>query len=431
MKSITKDINYLSKKNISSLADYKKCLDKFSKNFDNEVALKTDTPIFLDTNVLLRYYSISFTAREKLLEFIKANKKRIILSSYVQYEFIKNREDVIQRFFEQVTNKIPKDFNSDVVNKMNSFLEQHKVVLKDYPFVETGIQKHKDELGKLFEKLNETAELKRKEHNDLIVKDSFLDLLNSCTHYDGLSEDELELIKKDFDLISKGITPENSDSIINKPNAAFPGLGDIKNKPDDPYGDYIIFHEMMKYMLNNKIDIIFLTFDNTKGDWMNKNRSPHLHYTQNIFANTGQILYIIDAERSLGELLSINIESLVSTENIEKISIPITIASITQLLENHKIFEGVRVSNIQPHVIGEFHINGYKTIEEIENDLDRAEIAIKEYRKAYGMQLSTVGVLRTALRIANANCKTAASANGEMVEMGEKTLEKYEYSENI
>ena len=120
MLQITKELSYFSKQNLSSLAKYSECLATYSKNFDNEISLKTKSPIFLDTNVLLRYYSISFTAREKLYDFIHTNKARIILSSQVQYEFLKNREDVIQKFFEQVTNKIPKDFNSDVVNKMKN-----------------------------------------------------------------------------------------------------------------------------------------------------------------------------------------------------------------------------------------------------------------------------------------------------------------------
>lgn len=425
MKLITKHNSYLSKKNISSITDYKKCLEKFSKNFDNEVALKTKTPIFFDTNVLLRYYSISFTAREKLLTFIETNKNRIILSSYVQLEFLRNREDVIQRFFEQVTNRIPKDFNSDVVNKMNNFLDQHKTVLKDYPFVETGIQKHKDELEKLLQKLNENSELKRKEHTNLIVNDKFLDSLSSCILYDGLLPDELELIKKDFDLLAKGISIDSIESIINKPNSAFPGLGDIKNKPDDPYGDFIIFHEMMKYMLNNNVDVIFLTFDNTKGDWMNKNKSPHLHYTQNMFANTNQILYIVDAERTLGELLNINIESLVNTEIIEQ-TIPITRDALIEITENNKIFHGIIPGLFLDSHVQELNLNGYKTIQEIKKDITRCEIAISEYKSKYGSHLNTVGILRACLRIANPSFVTSVSENGMVKPIPETALKRYE-----
>ena len=169
MEIIIKDRNFLTKRGSYTIASYKSCLEKIAIGFDSELSLSTKTPIVLDTSVLLRYYSISFTARLKLKEFIKNNKSRIILTPQVQREFIKNREDVIQKFFEQVTDKIPRDFNIDIVNKMKSFIEQHKTVLKDYPFFETDIIKHKSELEELLKRLNETIEVKRNENKNLVV----------------------------------------------------------------------------------------------------------------------------------------------------------------------------------------------------------------------------------------------------------------------
>ncbi|CAM4281113.1 PIN-like domain-containing protein [Flavobacterium terrigena] len=422
MKNITKENSYLAKQNITSIADYTECLQKLSTNFEEEMALKTATPIFLDTNVLLRYYSISFTAREKLLDFIKSNSSRIVLSTQVQLEFIKNREDVIQRFFEQVTNKIPKDFNSDVVNKMNVFLEQHKIVLKDYPFVETGIKKHQTELEDLLKKLNENADLKRKEYVNLIVKDDFLDIIKTCQLYDSLTHDEFEIIKKDFDLLSKNISNENLDAIYNKPHAVFPGLGDIKNKPLDPYGDYIIFHEIMKYMMNSKCDCIFLTFDNSKGDWMSKNKSQHFHYVQNMYANTGQILYILDAERTLGDLLNVDIESLVVSDIATSI---LSIKDIEGLSLKFKIFTEVSKSQVTQRIIDELILNGYQTIEDVQRDLRIAIPAIRKYRELIGPHLSNVGIIRIGLRIVNSLYNIKINPNGETENISDDDLKKY------
>lgn len=413
MKLISKDISYLSKRNILSISEYKKCLKIFASNFDQEISLKTDTPIFLDANVLLRYYSISFTAREKLFQFIKENNHRIILSSQVQLEFIKNREDVIQRFFEQVTNKIPKDFNSDLMNKMNNFLEQHKVVLKDYPFVETGIKKNKNELEKLLTKLNETADQKKKEHIDLIVKDKFLELLDTCISYDSLSSEELDIIRKDFDALTKSVSAENLDAMFNKPYNAFPGLGDVRNKPEDPCGDYIIFHEIMKYILNKKTNAIFLTFDNTKGDWMTKNKSPHIHYIQNMYANTGQILYIIDAERTLEELLNVSIDSLVSTSEPSINKSKISVELLNRLLKSHIAFFGVIEGLIDEHHVTELNRNGYSNMEKVRSDLDKGIAAALRYNKELRKSnLNSVGLLRAALRIVNPDYTTAISPEG-------------------
>jgi|GEM_PF-2991279 len=412
MKLITKEVNYLAKQKISSLSQYSECLEKYSKNYENEILLQTKSPIFLDTSVLLRYYSISFTARKKMYEFINQNKERIILSSQVQYEFLKNREDVIQKFFEDVTNKIPKDFNSDIVNKMKSFLEIHKVVLKDYPFVETGIQNHQKELEELLIKLNTTAEKKRKEHIDLIVKDKYLDLLNSCLTCERLTEDEIDLIKKDFDLLAKNISLENPDSIMNKFNIVFPGLGDIKNKPAEPYGDYIIYHELMKFILNNEVDVIFFTFDNSKGDWMSKNKTPHLHYIQNMYSNTNHIIYILDAERILGDILKINVQSLVPSEIFEKKTEAISIESLEKLINRHKVFSHSYPVRIANYLVEELLLAGYTSISHIEADLDKSIIAYQECIKDRGAEFNYQGTLRVCLQIANPEYKYYINSDG-------------------
>jgi predicted nucleic acid-binding protein len=432
-KTITEENSFFAKRTSSSISQYKECIDKYSAEIEKEVSLKTKTLIFLDTNVLLRYYSISFTAREKLFEFLVTNKKRIVVTPQIQIEFIRNREDSIQKFFEQVTSKIPQDFNTDIVNKMKSFSEQNKVVLKDYPFVERGIEEYQAKLEALLKKLNTEVEKKKREHLDLIFKDNLLDFLATCNPCDGLTAEELTLIKRHFDLLTKDINAETVDSLIKKPNGAFPGLGDIKNKPEDPYGDYIIFHEIMKFMMNQNADVIFLTFDNTKGDWMNKNKTPHLHYIQNIYCNTGRILYILDAERSFGELLNINVDSLVSTN--EEIPLnSITAESLMKFALHSPIFDGAKIVPFEDRFIQELQTNGYKYMSEIERDMNKVAYAILQYRKKYTV-LNSIGIIRGGLRIANRNYKFQVnSLDGSIIKIPQESLDEYkklsELSEN-
>lgn len=425
---ITEKVGFYAKMKHSSISGYKDCIDKFSENFENEVSLKTKTKIFLDTNILLRYYSISFTARAKLFNFLRENKDRIILTPQVQLEFLRNREDIIQRFFEQVTSKIPKDFSTDIVNKMKAFLDQHKVVLKDYPFVEPGIEKYQNELEALLKKLNDAVEEKKTEHVDLLVKDDFLALLSSCLTCDGLNDEEVKIVKSKFDFLSKDVSVNNIESFFNKPNGSFPGLGDIKNKPDDPYGDFIIFHEIMKYMIEEKCDSIFLTFDNTKGDWMNKNKSPHLHYVQNIYANTEKMLYIVNAERALEDLLNIDIDSLIAVES-NSLYMPITPETLLEFAKNHSAFRGASIVNYDDSILRELSINGYKYINEIERDIDRVKIGISEYRKDKP-HLNSIGILRCGLRIANPLCNKTVLKSGRLSEVDINSYEPYRYFDN-
>ena len=251
--SINQDFCYSSKVDSTSLSDYQDSLKKFSKNFDKAKKLKLKIPIFLDTNILLRYYSISFAARKQLYDFINENKKRIFLTKQVRYEFLRNREKSISDFFEQATGKIPKDF-TDILNKIKNFLGQHKDLLIDYPFVKDGFSQSVSDFGKLLDKLNKKADEKKEENKDLILNDEFIELLNSCVQNEGLNNEEIEFVKKDFNTLTNSLDIDKIDAGLGKPRKAFPGMGDIKIKPEDSYGDFIIYHEMLKYVKNNLKD---------------------------------------------------------------------------------------------------------------------------------------------------------------------------------
>jgi len=427
MNISTSEINYYNQRTQNSITKYTECLERYSSRFEEAISLKSELPIFLDTNILIRYYNISFTAREKLLNFVKLNKERIFLTSQVQIEFIRNREDNIQNFFEKVTSKIPRDFKTDVLNKMKNFLDTHKVILKDYPFVEEGIEKHQKELEELFKKLNQTADEKRKDRTNIIVKDEFLELLNLCNTNESLLESEIEVIKKDFESLKKTISNEKPESIFNKTNAVFPGFGDIKEKPENPYGDYIIFHEMMKFMVSNKTDVIFLTLDNTKGDWMSKAHVPYLHYVQNAYYNTNQILYIVDAERTLEEILNVNIQSLVEVENEDSETCDITINSLIELTQRNPVFKNIEHTPLPSIIVQELILAGYNSISEIERDLNRGQIAIKEFINKKGT-LYDVGVLRVTLRIVNPKYNFYANQKNEFKPLpGPDRYEQFRY----
>jgi len=398
---ITEEFNYNHKINKSTIKTYKKCIDLYSENFNNVKDLKSDLPIFVDTNILLRYYSISFSARKKLFDFVTENKSKIVLTNQVQKEFLRNREEVIKKFFEQVTNRIPKDFKSDIVNKLKSFNDQHKVILKDYPYVEIGIEKHKKELEKILEKLNKDLDDKYNEYKNLIWKDEFVDLLEECRLIDNLSEDEINIIKNKFDVLKKTVDSSNIDALLNKPDFVFPGMCDIKEKPEDPYGDFIIFHEMMKYMSEENTDTIFLTFDNSKGDWMSKNKVPHLHYVQNAFLNTNKLLYVLDAERTFEELLSVDIDSLIEIKNFVREG-EIDIEILNNIFYTHPIFKDCKYVAPNQFLLKELSLNNYYEFKYLKKDLDKTIEVMKIYKEDHPTK-NSIGLLRGALRIANEN----------------------------
>ena len=308
--TIDADFNFFAKDGERSVVKYASALKRFNDGLEAAINLDNGIPIFLDTNVLLRTYNSSFEDRVKLKEFFLRNKERIIITNQVEIEFMKNREGVIDEFTTNITNKIPDNFQSDVVNKINGYYDANKAFLKDYPKIYKKIQKlQKDSttvLDDIKKEINDSSEVKK----NIKFSDDILDIYTQFKFTEKLSVAEITFLNQEYDAHKVGITSENLKSKLGKAGVAFPGIGDLKEKPDDPYGDFIIFHEMLRYVKDNNIDVVFLTYDSTKGDWLDLNGNPHVHYAVNTSLNTNKNIYILDAKRVLKGLLEISPTSL-------------------------------------------------------------------------------------------------------------------------
>lgn len=400
------EISYLGKVGKANLHVHKEVLQKYKDGILEAIELKGDTPIFLDANVLLKSYSISFEAREELLKFYNTYKNRICLTEQVQKEFTKNREDIIERFFEDVTQGLPNSFNKEIINHFKSFLEKNKTILVDYRDFEKKLNEIEIELSKLNDELNSDIEEKKKENSHILLDDKFLEIFYTCnclTTKDGI----IKKAANEFDELRKTISKDKIDSEIKKPGRVFPGMGDIKTKPDEPYGDFIIFNEMMSYALEQKTDIVFLTYDTTKGDWMKYNKQPHIHYIENFYLNTKQIIYILDAKRIFEETLGISFTSLIKlTDNSICEKVDLNLSNLQEFL-NLKYPNGKKDTE---ETINELYLelihNGYDDLNYIKSEVDKANDAYYQYvkEKNNGVDNFTrVGNLRIRLDIINEN----------------------------
>ncbi|MFD1770866.1 PIN-like domain-containing protein [Sphingobacterium suaedae] len=392
--------NFYLKKEKYDVLTYNTCAKKYVSGFQNAIELKGKYPIFLDTNVLLRYYSISFTARKKLFDFLMNVSKRIFITGQVQKEFLRNREEVISQYFKQVSEKIPSDFNTDIVNKMQNFIDQHKTVLKDYPYMEEGLNTHKKHLEDLLSKLNEETEERRKKYNSLVWNDDFLNLIETFSLLPELEPDKVKSLHSSFDQLRKKTESANLETLLNKPGEVFPGLCDIKKKPDDPYGDYIIYHEIMAYLKDHNTDAVFLTFDTTKGDWMSRSKTPHMHYVYNMYLNTNQILYIVDADRTLEQLINVDLESLIEIKPIKNPQL--LKDQIVIIMRTHEIFNGLSVVDLNDRDLESLSKAGIKDPRYIINVLNLCLSSVEEIKQQFlSATSSTRGMLLICLRCVN------------------------------
>lgn len=274
-----------------SIAQRKILLEAYRTQLENALTLK-EMPVFLDTNVLLYAYKISTQSKDKLLSFYKENKTNIFCTKQVQEEFLNNREHVLSRDFLSTLKKLPRNFEKEVMNPISKFLKEYKDLLHDYAFLEDGLNSIQKEVKALHEKLDGKVVEILTENKSIKFEDKVLDNYAELATTETLDKDEIIFLQKEFNIL------KNSKSV-------FPGQQDIKQKPEDPYGDFIIFHEMMKFAKKQQKNIIFLTLD-FKADWFDNEdgeKKPYIHYIEKFYLNTGQIIYILDAKRALSKVL--------------------------------------------------------------------------------------------------------------------------------
>ncbi|MDB4921538.1 PIN-like domain-containing protein [Mucilaginibacter sp.] len=352
-------VSFFKQRFKQTIATHKEVIDKYKEGFPLASKLNKKFPIFFDANILLRLYSISFKARAEMKALFEKHASEIILTSQVQWEYVKNRENLINKFFRDVTNKIPDAFTSEIINSTNRFIDSHKIVLGDYPKIEKSLSKLKESADEILVEINKeiekTKELKRKTTFD----DDFLNLFSSVKLLDKLTDDQIKTIKEEykqsFDNFDKGELEKDSHKV-------FPGACENKEKEDDPYGDYIIFHEIMEYSKLNKVDAIFLTYDTTKGDWLKKDGSAIIHYVENFYLNTGQLIYILNAERLFEQLLKTSIESLITNATIKATRL-LSSNTLENYLLNSKWLIPFEQAFVKDHFIKELYLNEINDIQ--------------------------------------------------------------------
>ncbi|MCD9019150.1 PIN-like domain-containing protein [Parachryseolinea silvisoli] len=298
----------------------RRAFDKFSNEFQSALKLEGDLPIVLDTNILLGYYGMSQLEKGKLLKFIEAYSRRIYITKQIEQEFLKNRLSVIKKDLFEPLGNIATDYKtlrSNIANLFKSYRDKRKKLLsQDY----NSLWEQYQLIEKMIlEKLNDVEFLQSierqvgrttKENINISLNDEMLNVVSTLKQMDGLDGDEILFLETEF---AKLVAFYNGAKASTRWRYAFPGCGDR----DGASGDFIIFHEMMKFMKKTSKSCIFLTNDFVKGDWFQFDTKPHLHYVENTFVHTDNVIFIVHAERTLTNI---------SFENIHKETLEIVSA---------------------------------------------------------------------------------------------------------
>lgn len=306
-------------KNKPTIATIQKALKKYSEKLNEEISLQTKTPIFLDTNVLLDYYKISFSERSELINFFNKNIGRFYLTKQVETEFLRHRVDHIKSYLKSLEEFVNsyRNIKTEIDNLKNGeikgfqhYIENNKILINDYQDLHSELKQLNDTLKEklillfketdleqqLIEKEQKIEEIKKRLEGDADIErnDPLLDVISEFTVLDDLSDSELEFIKSHYKELNERFDPFKSDQ-KEFFKYTFPGCGDKKEEPE---GDLIIYHEIIKFMKANQSDAIFLTNDTTKNDWLLRNKTelvPFSHYVINTYINSEKTLFIFQA----------------------------------------------------------------------------------------------------------------------------------------
>ena len=399
MSEISKDFYFGYEFAYSSVQKHKKLLKYYESTAEKVIDLKVKIPIFLDTNVILRYYKISFTKRKMLLGFFRKHKNQIILSNEVQNEYLRNRENDIFNYTKKLTSTFIENY-SNSINSIKKFIEEEALILDDFDYLQSYFEIGLRDFKKNSKKLEKDLASKKMNSIKLHTKDSMLNFVASLKKSKTLKTEEIKFIEKKYDDVKKRM--KDVKEALQVPRLCIPGISDYGK--DYPYGDYIIFHEMMKYSKTTNSDIVFLTFEKSKGDLIRKNSKPHLHYLD-IFHNlTGQHIYILDADRFLERHLKIEVDEI----SKPKVKSKITIESLRHFLANHPNISNRHpaLNSSLPSLVRELSENGINSLSELENRVKDSDEIVTSYENQIlkrPFHFNQVGYIRFVLKSEDLN----------------------------
>ena len=277
------------------------------------------TAIFVDANVLLNVYFSPVPLREHLARFLKDNMDRLYMTSQVEREFIRHRLEFIDKNKGNVTaaasqfRKSLAQFNVDFSKLFNDLktasINAHFVdslPQTDSLIADLESQANNDNLlsegfRAFQEKLSVIKERFEEEYNRLFDKvniefrDPILTAVSQIKVLPSLSQSEYDFVK---DLYSRLLARFDEDKDKYAEYLRFPGSGEDRDTAikGEPWGDLVIYHQILAFMSDNQEDAIFLTRDTTKRDWMKKGGDPYSYYVADAFRNTGQTLFILPVD---------------------------------------------------------------------------------------------------------------------------------------
>lgn len=316
----------------------RKDFEKYELNNDAEIELWKDAIIIFDTSALIDFYHYSEETRKKIFEEVFPKlKNRLWIPSHVQFEYLKNRKNNIEKPIASYTSIISKKLSplikakDQIINLSNQIKEDTSTSNK-HPYLPqdkiedfiTFTKQLEEQINQLENDLKENIERRTLEIKTLSKNDTIL-----------------EAIEKNFE-VGKELTFPEIMNIVTEGKLRYefkipPGYSDEDDKEGTQiFGDLIIWKEILAHSKHQKANVILVSNDQ-KIDWCGKKTkdeilSPRLELIKEFNDNNGKRFWMYNQSQF----------SHRANKHIEEIDITDSqIEEISNVIKNRNIEESI------------------------------------------------------------------------------------------
>lgn len=271
----------------------------------------------IDTNALIRTFQFDSEA-------LKTFENSLLLKNYyttkqIEIEFLRNKDYLSNYYWVDLNQKMIQDFEAKVVINLRTFFQQYSHILSTENEIQKKVKRHLTSTVNILKTIRKTAlSFSETRAHETIANTLKIIKENVNVHYSLKDKDYERLLEEYKNLVLKyqKLLSEKKNFENEYRAYVFPGMGEKKDI--NPEGDYFIFHEMIELAKETKKNIIFLTNDITKGDWVEKKSGKnYIHYQTAFYILSKQGIKVRNFEEYILEDLGIKTEKLLETEGID------------------------------------------------------------------------------------------------------------------
>lgn len=251
---------------------------------DNAFSKEEDYIYVLDTNALLKIFELDLESTKILENEFKSN--RYFGTRQIEIEFLRNKDYVSQYYMIDQAHKMIDEFNSNIVTRYEEFIRTYSYIFSTDEIITKKIKRFSTSLKNLSKDIEKNQNNYKENTGKEIIK-SDLDIISTNIDFTTSLEPDFYLkleseYRKQVEH-HKLLLSEKREFDKEYRNYVFPGMGE--KKKSNPEGDYYIFHEMMKLAIEKNKNIIFLTNDLEKSDWIDSKAKREYNHYKSIFYN--------------------------------------------------------------------------------------------------------------------------------------------------